>query len=157
MDADGKSWEKWLKGWSSVAEVNNNIDRSRQSQEPLFNISQYWRCDSRMSDALENADSQNWRVRCSRLPKKTELAKWLRLNSDLKYLGREWKHKTPKKPRLKNESRKMVLETTYTWQTGFNISRCLMIIIHGYWTTTIVLSLLLNVLVRTGKYPSFVS
>lgn len=48
----------------------------------------------------------------------------------------------------------MVHEATGLWHgAGFNVSRWLMIIIHGYRATTLLLSILLNVLVRTaGKY-----
>ncbi|XP_076678771.1 uncharacterized protein LOC143374499 [Andrena cerasifolii] len=44
----------------------------------------------------------------------------------------------------------MVHEGTGLWHdAGFNVSRWLMIIIHGYRATTLALSILLNVLVRT--------
>ncbi|XP_076167762.1 lachesin isoform X1 [Ptiloglossa arizonensis] len=44
----------------------------------------------------------------------------------------------------------MVHEGTGLWHdAGFNVSRWLMIIIHGYRATTLLLSILLNVLVRT--------
>ncbi|XP_077270989.1 uncharacterized protein LOC143902166 isoform X2 [Temnothorax americanus] len=47
----------------------------------------------------------------------------------------------------------MVHEGTGLWHaTGFNASKWLMIIIHGYRVTTLVLYILLNVLVRT-EYP----
>ena len=47
----------------------------------------------------------------------------------------------------------MVHEGTGLWHAaGFNVSKWLMIIIHGYRVTTLVLYILLNVLVRTGKY-----
>lgn len=48
----------------------------------------------------------------------------------------------------------MVHEATGLWHgAGFSISRWLMIIIHGYRATTLLLSILLNVLVRTaGEY-----
>lgn len=47
----------------------------------------------------------------------------------------------------------MVHEGTGLWHdAGFNVSRWLMIIIHGYRATTLLLSILLNVLVRTGEY-----
>ncbi|XP_066582813.1 uncharacterized protein [Prorops nasuta] len=48
----------------------------------------------------------------------------------------------------------MVRENTVLWHAaGFNVSRWLMIVIHGYQPVTLVLSLLLNVLARTD-YPS---
>lgn len=51
----------------------------------------------------------------------------------------------------------MVHEGTGLWHAaGFNVSRWLMIIIHGYRATTLVLSILLNVLVRT-EYPTAVT
>ncbi|XP_051175178.1 zwei Ig domain protein zig-8-like isoform X1 [Leptopilina boulardi] len=50
----------------------------------------------------------------------------------------------------------MVLEAPSLWQAGFNISQWLMIIIHGYRATAVILSLLLHVLVRTD-YPSAVT
>lgn len=55
---------------------------------------------------------------------------------------------------LERTSRKnMVHEGTSLWHVaGFNASRWLMIIIHGYRATTLVLYILLNVLVRTGEY-----
>lgn len=48
----------------------------------------------------------------------------------------------------------MVHEATGLWHgAGFSVSRWLMIIIHGYRATTLLLSILLNVLVRTaGEY-----
>lgn len=47
----------------------------------------------------------------------------------------------------------MVHEGTGLWHAaGFNASKWLMIIIHGYRVTTLVLYILLNVLVRTGEY-----
>lgn len=48
----------------------------------------------------------------------------------------------------------MVHEATGPWHdAGFSVSRWLMIIIHGYRPTTLLLSILLNVLVRTaGEY-----
>lgn len=50
----------------------------------------------------------------------------------------------------------MVHEGTGLWHAaGFNASRWLMIIIHGYRATTLVLYVLLNVLVRTGEYNHF--
>lgn len=51
----------------------------------------------------------------------------------------------------------MVHEGTGLWHdAGFNVSRWLMIIIHGYRATTLTLSILLNVLVRT-EYPAGVT
>ncbi|XP_076285666.1 lachesin [Lasioglossum baleicum] len=51
----------------------------------------------------------------------------------------------------------MVHEGTGLWHdAGFSVSRWLMIIIHGYRVTTLVLSILLNVLVRT-EYPTAVT
>lgn len=50
----------------------------------------------------------------------------------------------------------MVHEGTGLWHAaGFSASRWLMIIIHGYRATTLVLYILLNVLVRTGEYNRF--
>lgn len=50
----------------------------------------------------------------------------------------------------------MVHEGTGLWHdAGFNVSRWLMIIIHGYRATTLALSILLNVLARTGEYTRF--
>lgn len=56
--------------------------------------------------------------------------------------------------RLEGSSWKnMVHEGTGPWHAaGFNASRWLMIVIHGYRATTLVLYVLLNVLVRTGEY-----
>jgi len=56
--------------------------------------------------------------------------------------------------RVERASRKnMVHEGTGLWHAaGFNASRWLMIIIHGYRATTLVLYILLNVMVRTGEY-----
>ncbi|KOX69265.1 Hemicentin-2 [Melipona quadrifasciata] len=52
----------------------------------------------------------------------------------------------------------MVHEATGLWHgAGFNVSRWLMIIIHGYRATTLLLSILLNVLVRTAEYPTAVT
>ncbi|XP_012340516.2 uncharacterized protein LOC100871335 isoform X1 [Apis florea] len=49
----------------------------------------------------------------------------------------------------------MVHEATGPWHgAGFSVSRWLMIIIHGYRPTTLLLSILLNVLVRTAEYPT---
>lgn len=58
---------------------------------------------------------------------------------------------------LGRASRKnMVHEGTGLWHAaGFNASRWLMIIIHGYRATSLVLYVLLNVLVRTGEYNHF--
>ncbi|XP_012142896.1 lachesin [Megachile rotundata] len=51
----------------------------------------------------------------------------------------------------------MVHGTTGLWHdAGFNVSRWLMIIIHGYRATTLLLSILLNVLLRTD-YPTAVT
>ncbi|XP_029160551.1 uncharacterized protein LOC114932492 [Nylanderia fulva] len=51
----------------------------------------------------------------------------------------------------------MVHEGTGLWHAaGFNASRWLMIIIHGYRATTLILYVLLNVLVRT-EYPAAVT
>ncbi|KZC10400.1 Hemicentin-2 [Dufourea novaeangliae] len=51
----------------------------------------------------------------------------------------------------------MVHEGTGLWHdAGFGVSRWLMIIIHGYRATTLVLFILLNVLVRT-EYPTAVN
>lgn len=51
------------------------------------------------------------------------------------------------------EPENMVHEGTGLWHAaGFNASKWLMIIIHGYRVTTLVLYILLNVLVRTGEY-----
>ncbi|KAG7188868.1 hypothetical protein KM043_008474 [Ampulex compressa] len=49
----------------------------------------------------------------------------------------------------------MVHEGTGLWHAaGFNVSRWLMIIIHGHRASTLVLSILLNVLVRTEHSPA---
>ncbi|XP_034178137.1 hemicentin-1 [Osmia lignaria lignaria] len=51
----------------------------------------------------------------------------------------------------------MVHGTTGLWHdAGFNVSRWLMIIIHGYRATTLLLSIFLNVMVRT-EYPTAVT
>ncbi|XP_011700740.1 PREDICTED: uncharacterized protein LOC105457646, partial [Wasmannia auropunctata] len=51
----------------------------------------------------------------------------------------------------------MVHEGTGLWHAaGFNASKWLMIIIHGYRVTTLVLYILLNVMVRT-EYPAAVT
>ncbi|CAL7950517.1 unnamed protein product [Xylocopa violacea] len=52
----------------------------------------------------------------------------------------------------------MVHEATGLWHgAGFSVSRWLMIIIHGYRATILLLSILLNVLVRTAEYPTAVT
>ncbi|KOC66403.1 Limbic system-associated membrane protein [Habropoda laboriosa] len=52
----------------------------------------------------------------------------------------------------------MVHEATgLWWHAGFNVSRWLMIVIHEYRATTLLLSILLNVLVRTAEYPTAVT
>ncbi|CAK9812706.1 Zwei Ig domain protein zig-8 [Anthophora plagiata] len=47
--------------------------------------------------------------------------------------------------------------TSIRWHAGFNVSRWLMIVIHEYRATTLLLSILLNVLVRTTEYPTAVT
>ncbi|KAL6267980.1 hypothetical protein P5V15_001052 [Pogonomyrmex californicus] len=50
----------------------------------------------------------------------------------------------------------MVHEDTGLWYAaGFNASKWLIIIIHGYQATTLILYILLNVLMRTGECKHF--
>lgn len=68
--------------------------------------------------------------------------RWMRT-----YTGRR------QRPWSRLERENMVHEGTGLWHAaGFNASKWLMIIIHGYRVTTLVLYILLNVLVRTGEY-----
>lgn len=64
--------------------------------------------------------------------------------------GGDWREAGRDRARRKN----MVHEATgIRWHAGFNVSRWLMIVIHEYRATTLLLSILLNVLVRTtGEY-----
>lgn len=45
----------------------------------------------------------------------------------------------------------MVSKAPHLWQTSFNLYQWLMIVVHGYRATAVVLSLLLNIVVQTGK------